>query len=237
MDNYHGPDTSRLQKVRNKGLVPPDEVNKWDPVPSTSPGFPRFHRRAAGYKTNGEHIGKVDIRSARCFGSEWINCDFDGTRMALSDFRSSRFISSSFSGCSASATVFDSTSFDHVNFYECDLEQSSFATSVLTNCLFEGCRLSYATFSGSIVKECVFRVCDFRGGNLDFVETKNVHFEDCNFWSVVASFGCQFWNATFDADTMKMFAALLARKDPDPRLIEYAGEKYEQVKKLMAVED
>lgn len=194
----------------------------------------KFHRRAQAHRGLNESNEGMDLRSMQAFGAEWVNSRFSGCKMGLADMRNVRLTETVLIGCSAYASNFLGATLRSCDIAETDFEQSVFSGSVIEDVVFTQCRFSFSTFAGATLKGKVrFLGCDFRGADLDFLESENVEFDGCNMWGIRVNFGCSFWNSRFDRKTVQMFAGLLARLDDDPRLVEYAGDRLPLLKRVM----
>ncbi len=209
------------------------------PMDSSSVGsLAGFYRRAHGHRGVNESNENYDIRSMQAQGAEWINSRFVGCKMGLSDLRGSRFIETTLQDCTAYASNFSGATIQSCDFSRTDFEQAAFIGAIVKDACFDTCRFSYSSFAGAMLRGKVrFKSCEFRGADLDFIESDSVEFDGCNLWGARVNLGCSFWNSHFDRRTMQMFASLLARIDPDDHLIAYAGDRLPVVKRLMDSRD
>lgn len=202
------------------------------------PSLVSFKRRMQGHVQQGGYFQNLDLRSAQAFQSAWENVTLEGCKASMVDFRGSRWVTGKFLGTTFYGANFNAATLHGMEFVDCDGEQSSFQGAVLRNVVFRNCRLSYASFLGATLDGVLFSDCNLHGADLDFAEATDVGYLGSNLWSAKATFGCAFWNATFDTETCNRFAALLARIHPDQTareaLIAMSGDNtYKAVCRLM----
>ena len=197
-----------------------------------------YKRRAEGVRFEGEVFGRMDLRSMKAIGSSWTDCSFVGCKMDLTHWPGSKFERTLFQSCSMPLVNFAASTFEECLFKDCNLEQASFMGSAFNDGGFKNCRMAYGEtmFQDVTVKPLLrFEGCNLHGSNLDFrqVEKGSIRFEGCDLWGAKTSFGCTFWNSTFDDRTVKHFLALVARAAQDPRIAELAGDQYAVVCRAM----
>ena len=194
----------------------------------------QFHRRAQGHKAHAERFLKLDIHGIQGFGSEWVNCYFQDCEARMGDLRTSRFLSTTMEGCLLDGTAMNGCFLEGCDISACSFAGVTFGGATIRDVSFVGCDLRYSSFAGATLRGSVkFINCKARGADLDFMETDDTTFAGTDLWGVRIAVGCAFFNSSFDKDTMRLFAGLVARLDPDPPLVAYAGEGLNVINRLM----
>lgn len=172
-------------------------------------------RRLQGHVQQGGRFADLDLRSAQAFQSAWEGVAFERCRSGMVDYRGSRWVSCSFAGTEVYGANFNAATLHRVTFDNCDMEQVSFLGANVRDVEFRGCRLAYSSFAGATMAGVRFFDCNLHGADLDLAESNGVIYEGSNLWGVKNALGCSFWNARFDEDSCRRFAAMLARVHPD----------------------
>lgn len=172
-------------------------------------------RRLQGHAQQGGRFTDLDLRSAQAFQSAWEGVAFERCRSGMADFRGSRWVSCNLVGTEVYGASFNAATLHRVTFSNCDMEQASFLGANIRDVDFLNCRLAYGTFAGATLADVRFMGCNLHGADLDLAESKDVFYDNCNLWGVKSAFGCAFWNARFDDESCRRFAAMLARVHPD----------------------
>lgn len=198
----------------------------------------QWKRRAEGVKIEGEVFHRLDLRSMKAFGSQWIGCSFVDCQLDMADLRASKFERCTFQNSAVRLVNFATSFFEDSLFLDCDLEQASFMGAHFRDGGFKDCRMAYGDtmFQDATLKGRIrFEECNLHGSNLDFRESepKGVSFERCNLWGAKMAMGCAFWNATFDERTVQQFLALVARVSQDSHIAGLAGDQYRVVCRAM----
>lgn len=181
----------------------------------------------------------LDMRNTLAFQSAWEEVTFDDCKFGLSDFRGSVWKEAAFFRCDLPACNFAGAMLEGVEFRDCDMDQLAFGGAVLRGVTFHHCRLQYAQFGDATLRAGVaFLNCNLHGADLRFIEAEAPDFRGSNLWGAQVGIGCSFFNGKFDDRQAMLFAAMLARCDPDPErakaLQALAGERQvKMVERLM----
>lgn len=199
----------------------------------------RSKRRAQGWRLKGDGFKGADLSGLVAYGAEFAQCYFEACQLTMADVRQGQCIGTTFDDSSMIGAGFAVSQFEEVHFLGCNLQGAVFDGAVFRACIFHECNLEFSSFKGATLRNVEFRQCRMRGADLDFMEigTQGASFIGCDLWSAKVALGCQFFNATFDERTIRMFVALAARKTKDESLLAFCGEEYDLVKRLVEGSD
>ena len=199
----------------------------------------RLHkRRLQGHQAKDQTFTGLDLSDTAAFQSKWISCEFTNCDIQLSDFSGAYFENCQFNDCDLRLTSFRGAALRQTVFSRCNLRKSTFfGCAPLKDVEFNDCEMQHSFFNEASLFDTKFIRSNLHGADLRFVEAYGCEFSDSMLWGAAVTFGCQFFNSTFDERSVGMLVAFAARTHPVPEtatlLREISGKNYEIAARLM----